>query len=138
MRAVPRVVNASLFKQQQEEDRKASNQLARSFSLSDANLIRSILAQKPSNTQHIAIHTLAGAEGYALTVPKKLAKRAIDRNRIKRLMRESCRQNLLNLDGQLVVLRLRKKIGESSSGKLREPERRQIKAQLFNQASLSK
>jgi ribonuclease P protein component len=138
MRAVPRVVNASLFKQQQEEDRKASNQLARPFSLSDANLIRSILAQKPCNTKHIAIHTLAGADGFALTVPKKLAKRAIDRNRIKRLMRESCRQNLLNLDGRLVVLRLRKKIGESSSGKLREHERRQIKAQLFHQVSQGK
>jgi ribonuclease P protein component len=138
MRAVPRVVNASLFKQRLEEDRKASNQLARSFSLSDANLIRSILAQKPSNTKHIAVHTLAGGEGFALTVPKKLAKRAIDRNRIKRLMRESCRQNLLHLDGQLVVLRLRKKIGESSSGKLREQERRQIKAQLFNQTSPTK
>jgi ribonuclease P protein component len=138
MRAVPRVVNASLFKQQQEEDRKASNQLARSFSLSDANLIRSILAQKPSNTKHLAIHTLAGESGIALTVPKKLAKRAVDRNRIKRLMRESYRQNLLNLEGQLVVLRLRKKIGESSAGKLRERERRQIKEQLFNQASPGK
>jgi ribonuclease P protein component len=138
MRAVPRVVNASLFKQQQEKDRKASNQLARSFSLSDANLIRSILAQKPSNTKHLAIHTLAGEVGIALTVPKKLAKRAVDRNRIKRLMRESYRQNLLNLDGQLVALRLRKKIGESSSGKLRERERRQIKDQLFNQVSPSK
>ena len=138
MRAVPRVVNASLFKQQQEKDRKASNQLARSFSLSDANLIRSILAQKPSNTKHLAIHTLAGESGIALTVPKKLAKRAIDRNRIKRLMRESYRQNLLNLDGQLVVLRLRKRIGESSSGKLREQERLQIKDQLFNQVSQSK
>jgi hypothetical protein len=50
-------------------------------------------------------------------------------------MRESYRQNLLNLEGQLVVLRLRKKIGESSAGKLRERERRQIKEQLFNQAS---
>jgi ribonuclease P protein component len=138
MRAVPRVVSASLFKQQQGKDREASNQLARSFSLSDANLIRSILAQKPSNTKHLAIHTLAGESGIALTVPKKLAKRAIDRNRIKRLMRESYRQNLLNLDGQLVVLRLRKKIGESSSGKLREQERRQIKAQLFNPASTGK
>jgi len=138
MRAVPRVVNASLFKQQLEKDRKASNQLARYLSISDASLIRSILAQKPSNTKHLAIHTLAGGVGFALTVPKKLAKRAIDRNRIKRLMRESCRQNLLNLDGQMAVLRLRKKIGESSSGKLREEERRQIKDQLFNQASPSK
>ncbi len=138
MRAVPRVVSASLFKQQQKKDRKASNQVARSFSLSDANLIRSILAQKPSNTKHIAIHTLAGESGIALTVPKKLAKRAIDRNRIKRLMRESYRQNLLNLEGQLVVLRLRKKIGELSSGRLREKERRQIKEQLFNQAIPSK
>jgi hypothetical protein len=53
-------------------------------------------------------------------------------------MRESCRQNLLHLDDRLVVLRLRKKIGESSSGKLREQERRQIKAQLFNQTGPSK
>jgi hypothetical protein len=53
-------------------------------------------------------------------------------------MRESYRQNLLNLEGQLVVLRLRKKIGELSSGRLREKERRQIKEQLFNQAIPSK
>jgi len=76
MRAVPRVVNASLFKQQQEKDRKASNQLARSFSLSDANLIRSILAQKPSNTKHLAIHTLAGESGIALTVSQKVSQKS--------------------------------------------------------------
>jgi len=138
MRAVPRAVNASLFKQRQEKDARASKQAARSYSLSDANLIRSILAQKPSNTKHVAIHTLAGDPGIALTVPKKLAKRAIDRNRIKRLMRESYRQNLLDLDGQMVVLRLRKKIGETSSGKLREQERRQIREQLFDSAGLAK
>ena len=65
-------------------------------------------------------------------MPKKLAKRAVDRNRIKRLMREAYRQGLSGANGRLLVLRLRKKVGEGLSGKLRERERQEIKNQLFS------
>jgi ribonuclease P protein component len=134
MRAVPRDVNASPFKPRQEKEKnRASNQLPRSFSLSDPDLIRSVLNQKPTQTKHIAAHFQVkdGLKGLALTVPKKLAKRAVDRNRIKRLMREAYRLGLTGANGRLLVLRLRKKIGDGSSGRLREQERQQIKEQLF-------
>ena len=139
MRAVPRDVNASPFKQRQEKDKnRASNQLPRSFSLSDPDLIRSVLSQKATQTKHIAAHFQAkeGLQGFALTVPKKLAKRAIDRNRIKRLMREAYRLGLTGANDRLLVLRLRKKIGEGYSGRLRERERQQIKEQLFGLSAL--
>jgi ribonuclease P protein component len=135
MRAVPRDVNASPFNQRQvKEKNRASNQLPRSISLSDPDLIRSVLNQKASQTKHIAAHYQAkeGLTGYALTVPKKLAKRAVDRNRIKRLMREAYRLGLCGADGRLLVLRLRKKVGEGQSGRLRERERQEIKNQLFS------
>jgi len=112
MRAVPRDVNASLFKQQQSnENGRASKSLPRSTRLSDAALIRSVLAQKPKTTKYIACHIFNEYDGFALTVPKKLAKRAVDRNKIKRLMREAYRQAAEVEGVQAVVLRLRKKLG---------------------------
>ena len=62
----------------------------------------------------------SGDVGLALAIPKKLAKRAVDRNKIKRLIREAYRtqpQEKKQLWGSVVV-RLHKKIG-------------QIKNQLF-------
>ena len=131
MRAVPRDVNASLFKQQQcNENCRASKSLPRSTRLSDATLIRAVLAQKPKTTKFIACHILNEYDGFALTVPKKLAKRAVDRNKIKRLMREAYRQSPDTEAAQAVVLRLRKKIGDRTKNKLREAERLEIRKEL--------
>ena len=131
MRAVPRDVNASLFKQQQSnENCRASKSLPRSTRLSDAALIRSVLAQKPKTTKYIACHISNECDGFALTVPKKLAKRAVDRNKIKRLMREAYRQAPEAGGAQAVVLRLRKKIGDKTKNKLRESERLEIRKEL--------
>jgi ribonuclease P protein component len=134
MRAVQKDVNASLFKKQQaEESCRASKLLPRSTRISDANLIRQVLGKKPQVTKFIAKHQLAGhALGVALTVPKKLAKRAVDRNRIKRLMREVFRHSSQNIaqDPELTVFRLRKKIGEKTKGRLRESERQEIRGEL--------
>ena len=134
MRAVQKDVSASLFKQQQaEKNGRASKSLPRSTRISDANLIRQVLEKKPQTTKFIAKHQLAGsALGMALTVPKKLAKRAVDRNRIKRLMREIFRHSLQNVaqNPELTVFRLRKKIGEKTKGRLREPEREEIREEL--------
>ena len=133
MRAVPRDVNASLFKQQQcNENCRASKSLPRSTRLSDATLIRAVLAQKPKTTKFIACHILNEYDGFALTVPKRLAKRAVDRNRIKRLMREIYRTSPMHSANQeqLLVLRLRKKIGDKTKNRLREAERLEIQAEL--------
>ena len=133
MRAVPKDVNASLFNQQQVEIPRAGKSLPRSARISDANLIRQVLGQKPQVSKFIAKHQLAGhALGVALTVPKKLAKRAVDRNRIKRLMRETFRQSSQNIaqDPASTVFRLRKKVGERTKGRLREPERQEIREEL--------
>ena len=134
MRAVLKDVNASLFKQQQSEKiLRAGKSLPRSKRISDANLIRQVLGQKPQVSKFIAKHRLADHSlGVALTVPKKLAKRAVDRNRIKRLMREAFRHSLQNISQvpELTVFRLRKKVGERTKGRLREPERQEIRAEL--------
>ena len=131
MRAVPRDVNASLFKQQHSnENCRASKSLPRSTRLSDATLIRAVLAQKPKTTKFIACHIFNEYDGFALTVPKKLAKRAVDRNKIKRLMREAYRQSPDADVAQAVVLRLRKKIGDKTKNKLRESERLEIRKEL--------
>ena len=134
MRAVPKDVNASLFKQQQEtENCRASMSLPRSTRISDAGVIRQVLAQRPQTTKYIAAHSLQEKGlGFALTVPKRLAKRAVDRNRIKRLMREIYRTSPkagANQE-QLLVLRLRKKIGDRTKNRLREAERLEIRAEL--------
>lgn len=133
MRVVPRDVNASLFKQQQSnENGRASKSLPRSTRLSDAALIRTVLAQKPKTTKYIACHIFNEYDGFALTVPKKLAKRAVDRNRIKRLMREAYRQAPVIGASQAVVLRLRKKIGDKTKNRLREAERLEIRKELIS------
>ena len=132
MRAVPKDVNASLSKQQlDQENCRASMSLPRSTRLSDPGVIRKVLAQRPKTTKYIAAHLL-GEEGlgFALTVPKKLAKRAVDRNRIKRLMREIYRASTVLTNQQLVVLRLRKKIGDKTKNRLRESERKEIRSEL--------
>lgn len=133
MRAVQKDVNASLFKEQPVGVKnRASNSLPRSIRLSDSDVIRQVLAQKPQVSKHIAKHSFPNDEfGMALTVPKKLAKRAVDRNQIKRLMREVYRQTMQKEAlPEHIVLRLRKKIGDLTKNKLRESERIEIRTEL--------
>ena len=70
-----------------------------------------------------------GALGIA--VAKKLAKRAVDRNRLKRFIRESTRQpHSAILEAHDVVIRLKKPIGQTTRGRLRSMEFGALKAQL--------
>jgi ribonuclease P protein component len=133
MRVVQKDVSASLFKEQPAKEKtRASNSLPRSIRLSDSDLIRQVLAQKPQVSKYIAKHSFKHTKlGIALTVPKKLAKRAVDRNRIKRLMREVYRQTKAEDSlPELTVIRLRKKIGDKTKNKLRESERIEIRSEL--------
>lgn len=60
-----------------------------------------------------------------------MAKRAVDRNKLKRLIREAIRTtNDAALKNSDVVVRLRKPIGQSTRGRLRDAERRILQKQM--------
>ncbi|WP_251368030.1 ribonuclease P protein component [Polynucleobacter asymbioticus] len=65
-----------------------------------------------------------------IAVAKKLAKRAVDRNRIKRMIRElvrSAQASTLNSD---VVVKLKKPIGRETRGRLRSKEKDVLRNQI--------
>ena len=66
-----------------------------------------------------------------IAVAKKLAKRAVDRNKLKRSLRERIRKpSSVLLDTHDVVVRLKKPIGQSTRGRLRAAELCVLKQQL--------
>ena len=75
--------------------------------------------------------TQAGAKpDLGVAVAKKLAKRAVDRNRLKRMIRElvwTAQANTLNKD---VVVKLKKPIGRETRGRLREKEKEILRTQI--------
>ena len=65
-----------------------------------------------------------------VAVAKKLAKRAVDRNRLKRMIRElvwTAQTNTLNKD---VVVKLKKPIGRETRGRLRKKEKELLRSQI--------
>jgi ribonuclease P protein component len=65
-----------------------------------------------------------------IAVAKKLVKRAVDRNRLKRMIREliwSAQADQLNRD---VVVRLTKPVGRSTRGRLRKKEKDILRSQV--------
>ena len=66
-----------------------------------------------------------------VAVAKKLAKRAVDRNRLKRMIRElvwTAQANTLNKD---VVVKLKKPIGRETRGRLRKKEKEILRSQIL-------
>ena len=65
-----------------------------------------------------------------VAVAKKLAKRAVDRNRLKRMIRElvwTAQASTLNKD---VVVKLKKPIGRETRGRLRKKEKEILRSQI--------
>ncbi|MEN9421416.1 MAG: hypothetical protein RLZZ107_892 [Bacteroidota bacterium] len=65
-----------------------------------------------------------------IAVAKKLAKRAVDRNRLKRMIRElvwTAQATTLKSD---VVLKLKKPIGRETRGRLRKKEKDLLRQQI--------
>ncbi len=65
-----------------------------------------------------------------VAVAKKLAKRAVDRNRLKRMIREliwTAQAGNLNKD---VVVKLKKPIGRDTRGRLRKKEKALLRFQI--------
>lgn len=66
-----------------------------------------------------------------IAVAKKLAKRAVDRNRLKRMIRElvwAAQTSVLNSD---VVVKLKKPIGRETRGRLRKKEKALLRTQVL-------
>ncbi|MBU3581321.1 ribonuclease P protein component [Polynucleobacter sp. AP-Capit-er-40B-B4] len=78
-----------------------------------------------------AASTQEGAKpDLGVAVAKKLAKRAVDRNRLKRMIRElvwAAQANTLNKD---VVVKLKKPIGRETRGRLRKKEKEILRTQI--------
>lgn len=130
MRAVQKDVNVSLFNQRKKPGNGAGNGLPRSVRLSDPEMIRKTLQQKPTLSNYIAKHFSPGeSSGLALTVPKKMAKRAVDRNKVKRIIREIFRQAQAR-DNGAVVFKLKKPVGRATQGKLRQAEYQLLKQEI--------
>ena len=65
-----------------------------------------------------------------IAVAKKLVKRAVDRNRLKRIIRElvwSAQSTTLNKD---VVVKLKKPVGRQTRGRLRKKEKQLLRSQV--------
>lgn len=94
--------------------------------------IQALLQTQPKNNGVWAVHAqhcLSGEPGLGLAIAKKFAKRAVDRNRLKRSARELVRAARQNQDEEFVV-RLRRAIGVGTQGKLRHSEYQSLKVQL--------
>lgn len=65
-----------------------------------------------------------------VAVAKKLAKRAVDRNRLKRMIRELVRTTQINTLNKDVVVKLKKPIGSETRGRLRKKEKEILRSQI--------
>lgn len=103
--------------------------------LQNSEDISRTLKNKSISSKHLSFYKNANAldvSRIGLAVPKKNAKRSVDRNRIKRLIREAFRQApkeslMTSVD---LVVKLHAPIGKKTRKRLREPERRLIRQQL--------
>ena len=66
-----------------------------------------------------------------IAVAKKLAKRAVDRNRLKRMIRELVRAARTTTLKEDVVVRLKKPIGRETRGRLRKKEKTLLRTQVL-------
>ncbi|NDH56578.1 MAG: ribonuclease P protein component [Burkholderiaceae bacterium] len=94
--------------------------------------IQALLRTRSISSEAWAVYADSKERGnldLGLAIAKKLAKRAVDRNRLKRAARELARKGSLGNFSELVV-RLKQPVGRSTHGRLRNFEYRQLKAQL--------
>jgi ribonuclease P protein component len=96
--------------------------------------ISELLKIRPQSSLYWGVYAATTQNGskpdLGIAVAKKLAKRAVDRNRLKRMIRElvwSAQANTLNKD---VVVKLKKPIGRETRGRLRKKEKEFLRSQI--------
>jgi len=94
--------------------------------------IQALLRTRPISSGAWAIYAESKKEerlDLGLAIAKKFAKRAVDRNRLKRAARQLARNKVPGSFSELVI-RLKQPIGRSTRGKLRNREYQQLKTEL--------
>lgn len=96
--------------------------------------ISELLKTRPKTSLYWGLYLASSDQGarpdLGIAVAKKLAKRAVDRNRLKRMIRElvrSAQATRLNSD---VVVKLKKPIGRETRGRLRSKEKEVLRNQI--------
>ena len=96
--------------------------------------ISELLKTRPKTSLYWGLYLASADQGVkpdlGIAVAKKLAKRAVDRNRLKRMIRELVRgaqAKDLNSD---VVVKLKKPIGRETRGRLRSKEKETLRTQI--------
>ena len=96
--------------------------------------ISELLKIRPQTSLYWGVYAASTQEGakpdLGVAVAKKLAKRAVDRNRLKRMIRElvwAAQASTLNKD---VVVKLKKPIGRETRGRLRKKEKEILRSQI--------
>ena len=97
--------------------------------------ISELLKTSPKVTKSWGLYLGACEKGtngdLGITVAKKLVKRAVDRNKLKRFLRERIRKpNSTLLGTHDAVVRLKKPIGKATRGRLRAAELNTLKQEL--------
>jgi ribonuclease P protein component len=96
--------------------------------------ISELLKVRPKTSLYWGMYVAPAGAGrkpdLGVAVAKKLAKRAVDRNRLKRMIRElvwAAQASALNKD---VVVKLKKPIGRETHGRLRKKEKELLRLQI--------
>jgi len=96
--------------------------------------VSELLKSRPKTNQSWGLYSLdvqiGASPDLGIAVAKKLVKRAVDRNRLKRMIREliwTAQTTSLSKD---VVLKLKRPIGRQTRGRLRKKEKELLRSQV--------
>jgi ribonuclease P protein component len=96
--------------------------------------ISELLKTRPKTSLYWGLYLASSDQGakpdLGIAVAKKLAKRAVDRNRLKRMIRETVRSAQATSINSDVVVKLKKPIGRETRGRLRRKEKEVLRTQI--------
>ena len=89
---------------------------------------------RPQTTLYWGLYSTFSDQGtksdLGIAVAKKLAKRAVDRNQLKRMIREAVRVAQARNSNSDVVVKLKKLVGRETRGRLRRKEKEVLRTQI--------
>jgi len=96
--------------------------------------ISELLKTRPQATLYWGLYSAFSERGtkpdLGIAVAKKLAKRAVDRNQLKRMIREVVRAAQARSLNSDVVVKLKKPVGRETRGRLRGKEKEVLRTQI--------